>query len=209
MVHSQSQSLSSPTFVKANPSTNVCTIHPLYPPTNPHLDLTMHHTIEERQLFPLLAKRMPAFSTLHDQDHGQHIESHRAIHKGLDELSALISKYKADQTSYNPDEMRACLDGFREVLFRHLDEEVSCVVLNVEGQINMDKGRGSECREYEEVLVIGGIRAIVKSDAYLRDQCISSSGNVSSSHGHKEPHLDPKLPSAMSRMIDARLFSPP
>lgn len=43
---------------------------------------------------------------------------------GLDKLTDLISKYRKDPTSYSPTEMRACLDSFREVLFRHLDEEV-------------------------------------------------------------------------------------
>jgi hemerythrin-like domain-containing protein len=40
----------------------------------------MHHTIEERFLFPILAKRMPQFKD-------EHIESHKGIHDG--ELSAL------------------------------------------------------------------------------------------------------------------------
>jgi hypothetical protein len=36
----------------------------------------------------------------------------------------LVHKFKANPSSYSPEEMRACLDGFREVLFTHLDEEV-------------------------------------------------------------------------------------
>jgi len=84
--------------------------------------LTMHHTIEERHIFPFLAKRMPEFST--ETDAG-HIDSHKAIHKGIDELGALVQKYKTEPSTYSPIEMRACLDGFREVLFSHLDEEVN------------------------------------------------------------------------------------
>ena len=111
------------------------------------LDLTMHHTIEERQIFPILAKRMPSFA-----EDEAHIKSHHGIHEGpyaewtanptvdpsqvqswhiviwptvgLDKLGVLLSKYSADQTTYNPTEMRECLDSWREVLFRHLDEEV-------------------------------------------------------------------------------------
>ncbi|KAJ7783232.1 hemerythrin/HHE cation-binding motif-containing protein [Mycena metata] len=84
--------------------------------------LTMHHTIEERHFFPILAKRMPEFSTETDD---AHIDAHKGIHKGLDELSTLVHKFKKEPSSYSPDEMRACLDGFREVLFTHLDAEVN------------------------------------------------------------------------------------
>lgn len=106
-------------------------------------DLTTHHDIEEQYFFPILAKRMPMFAKNED---GEHIKSHRAIHQGLsvassrhpsppltifcvngvglDDLAALIKKWTGDPASYSPDEMRACLDGWREVLFRHLDEEV-------------------------------------------------------------------------------------
>jgi len=80
--------------------------------------LTMHHTIEERFVFPFLAKRMPQFKS-------EHLHSHKGIHDGLDRLDALLSKYKSDPASYSPDEMKACLDSWREVLFRHLDEEVA------------------------------------------------------------------------------------
>ncbi|KAJ7096270.1 hemerythrin HHE cation binding domain-containing protein [Mycena epipterygia] len=84
--------------------------------------LTMHHTIEERHIFPVLAKRMPEFST---ETEDAHIDSHKGIHKGLDELSTLVQKFKKEPSTYSPTEMRTCLDGFREVLFTHLDEEVN------------------------------------------------------------------------------------
>jgi len=41
--------------------------------------LTMHHTIEERYLFPILAKSMPQFAENGD---GAHITSHQGIHEG-------------------------------------------------------------------------------------------------------------------------------
>ena len=41
------------------------------------LDLTMHHTIEERHVFPILATRMPAF-----KNDDVHVKSHHAIHEG-------------------------------------------------------------------------------------------------------------------------------
>ena len=84
--------------------------------------LTMHHTIEEREIFPILAKRMPDFD--HNTE-GVHLKSHEGIHDGLEELEKLVKNYRANPSSYSPTEMRACLDGFRQVLFEHLDQEVA------------------------------------------------------------------------------------
>jgi len=82
--------------------------------------LDMHHMVEESSLFPMLAQRMPEFS-----QNEKHKTSHKQIHDGLDKLSALVKKWKKDTTTYSPSELLACLESFREVLFRHLDEEVS------------------------------------------------------------------------------------
>ena len=106
------------------------------------LDLTMHHTVEERHLFPILAETMPQFSQ-NDQGDGAHILSHKGIHEGsflllfrlpiafndafitgLLNLETLVKKWTEAPSTYSPTEMRACLDSFREVLFHHLDEEV-------------------------------------------------------------------------------------
>ena len=55
-------------------------------------------------------------------DHsGRCIGSHLS---GLDEYTALLGKYANDPSSYSPAELRSCLDSFRDVLFRHLNEEV-------------------------------------------------------------------------------------
>ncbi|KAF5370877.1 hypothetical protein D9758_002041 [Tetrapyrgos nigripes] len=86
--------------------------------------LTVHHTIEERHIFPHLAKRMKEFSKDPGDGH-DHLASHKGIHDGLESLASLVSKYKLDPTTYSPTEMRACLDSFREVLFTHLDQEVA------------------------------------------------------------------------------------
>ncbi|KIK67349.1 hypothetical protein GYMLUDRAFT_217561 [Collybiopsis luxurians FD-317 M1] len=84
--------------------------------------LTMHHTIEEMHIFPILARRMKEFAQS-DDNHG-HIASHKAIHEGLERLKTLVHQYKAEPTGYDPTKMRECLDSFREVLFAHLDQEV-------------------------------------------------------------------------------------
>ncbi|KZT42528.1 hypothetical protein SISSUDRAFT_50964 [Sistotremastrum suecicum HHB10207 ss-3] len=82
--------------------------------------LEIHHNIEERYIFPVLAKRMPSF-----RDNEKHRNSHHSIHDGLDRLSLLIAKYSEDNTKYSPTEFRSCLESFRDVLFAHLDEEVA------------------------------------------------------------------------------------
>ncbi|KAJ7170343.1 hypothetical protein C8R43DRAFT_875853, partial [Mycena crocata] len=87
--------------------------------------LTMHHTYEEAHLFPILAERMPEFST---ETEAGHVDSHKGIHDGLEALTALVSKFKRDPSAYYEfpgPEIRACLDSFREVLFTHLDAEVN------------------------------------------------------------------------------------
>ncbi len=53
---------------------------------------------------------------------GQSIDE--VVYLGLDALAELLNKYRRDQTTYSPDEMRECLNSFREVLFKHLDQEV-------------------------------------------------------------------------------------
>ncbi|KAJ3803010.1 hypothetical protein GGU11DRAFT_389432 [Lentinula aff. detonsa] len=82
--------------------------------------LTMHHTIEETYLFPLLGKRMKQFS----ESEGLHLKSHKGIHDGLERLEGLIQQYKSEPNTYDPTKMRASLDSFRDVLFSHLDQEV-------------------------------------------------------------------------------------
>ncbi|KIM91817.1 hypothetical protein PILCRDRAFT_809782 [Piloderma croceum F 1598] len=81
-------------------------------------ELSNHHMIEERFIFPILGQRMPKFKA-------EHLESHKGIHDGTDRLAVLLSKYRSKPASYSPTEMKECLDSWREVLFRHLDEEVA------------------------------------------------------------------------------------
>ncbi|KAL1705257.1 hypothetical protein EV121DRAFT_279704 [Schizophyllum commune] len=53
-----------------------------------------------------------------------HLNMHHTIEERLEDLSTLVRKYRTDNTSYSPEEMRACLDSFKDVLFKHLDQEV-------------------------------------------------------------------------------------
>lgn len=78
-----------------------------------------HHRIEESYIFPLLARKHPAF-----RNDAEHKASHRAIHSGLDRYSAFLREAMADEAKYSPDKLRSILDSFREPLMRHLDDEV-------------------------------------------------------------------------------------
>ncbi|KAG6832593.1 hypothetical protein H0H92_014429 [Tricholoma furcatifolium] len=86
---------------------------------NSHLHA--HHTIEERFVFPILAKKIPKFA--HDAQDG-HVRSHQAIHDALQSLLALVTKWRMDPASYSPAEMTEALEGLAGVLFEHLDQEV-------------------------------------------------------------------------------------
>ncbi|KAG9194694.1 hypothetical protein G6011_04729 [Alternaria panax] len=47
--------------------------------------LTVHHTIEEQHIFPVLAKKMPAF-----KKELELLTQHKQIHKGLDKLEKYL-----------------------------------------------------------------------------------------------------------------------
>ncbi|KAF1984989.1 hypothetical protein K402DRAFT_395040 [Aulographum hederae CBS 113979] len=79
--------------------------------------LSVHHSIEENHIFPHLATKMAAFrSDLEDQ--------HKEIHKGMDELEKYLLGCKSGERELRLEEMKRILDGFGEVLWRHLEDEV-------------------------------------------------------------------------------------
>jgi hemerythrin-like domain-containing protein len=84
--------------------------------------VTLHHTLEERILFPLLAEYMPQFGK--GDGSGNHFELHHTIHEGLGKLQKLTDNWLESPLRYSSSEMKECLNGFRDVLFQHLDEEV-------------------------------------------------------------------------------------
>lgn len=47
---------------------------------------------------------------------------------GLDKLGELLKKWTAEPAAYSPQDMKDCLDSWREVLFKHLDEEASTLL---------------------------------------------------------------------------------
>ncbi|GAA5970018.1 hypothetical protein JCM11641_000235 [Rhodosporidiobolus odoratus] len=77
-----------------------------------------HHGIEERYIFPVLAKRMPQFAD-------EHQEEHDTIHEGMYKFEVLVEKYRSEPSSYSPEEFRANLAAWGPVLFYHLNAEVA------------------------------------------------------------------------------------
>ncbi|KAK5107380.1 hypothetical protein LTR62_001323 [Meristemomyces frigidus] len=81
--------------------------------------LTFHHTIEEQHIFPILARKMPAF-----QKELQLLTQHKEIHKGLDELEKYLGECRSGERELRLEEMGRIMDSFGKVLWTHLDEEV-------------------------------------------------------------------------------------
>lgn len=81
--------------------------------------LTMHHTIEERHLFPELAVRMPEF-----RKELSLLSQHHEIHQGLEKLKAYVTKCRTGETELQLTHMKALMDNFGGVLWAHLNDEV-------------------------------------------------------------------------------------
>jgi hemerythrin-like domain-containing protein len=83
------------------------------------MHLTMHHTIEEQHIFPVLARKMPAF-----RKELQLLTQHKKIHEGLEKFEEYIAKCRKGETELRMEELKTIMDGFGAVLWQHLDEEV-------------------------------------------------------------------------------------
>lgn len=81
--------------------------------------LTMHHGIEERHIFPILAKKMPAF-----RKELELLTQHKQIHKGLDKLEEYLAACQCGERELRLSELKEVLDGFGKVLWEHLNDEV-------------------------------------------------------------------------------------
>jgi glutamate-1-semialdehyde aminotransferase len=79
-----------------------------------------HHRAEEHWLYPILARRMPAF-----QEELKLSSQHKDIHTGLTKLHFMLSKYKHAQKSFSLPEVKVCMDEFGEVLWQHMNEELA------------------------------------------------------------------------------------
>ncbi|KAK0384906.1 hypothetical protein NLU13_7385 [Sarocladium strictum] len=82
--------------------------------------LTAHHTIEERYVFPMLASRMPQF----DPKKGNLIKQHEKIHHGLEDFQGYLLRCKNGEEDFEMDGLRKRMESWGEILWKHLDEEV-------------------------------------------------------------------------------------
>jgi hemerythrin-like domain-containing protein len=81
--------------------------------------LEMHHNIEEQHIFPVLAKKMPAFR--HEL---QMRSQHKEIHAGLVVLQKYLEEVRSGERELILKELKVVMDGFGKVLWQHLDDEV-------------------------------------------------------------------------------------
>jgi hemerythrin-like domain-containing protein len=81
--------------------------------------LTVHHTIEEKHIFPVLAKKMPAF-----RKELELLTQHKQIHNGLDKFEKYLEECVDGERELRMSEMKDILDTFGTVLWQHLDDEV-------------------------------------------------------------------------------------
>ncbi|KAI0429666.1 hypothetical protein F5Y09DRAFT_356794 [Xylaria sp. FL1042] len=99
-----------------------------------HLEL--HHSIEERYVFPELARRMPEFRTERERERNlekkkkkkkaaaELLQQHVEIHKGMDGLRDYLQGCLSGETELQMGTLKAQLDTWGSVLWTHLDQEV-------------------------------------------------------------------------------------
>ncbi|KAI9371153.1 hypothetical protein BJX61DRAFT_543950 [Aspergillus egyptiacus] len=86
--------------------------------------LEVHHSIEENHIFPYLARRMPEFQTGRGKNAAELLRQHRQIHAGLEGFQAYLEKCLQGEEDLSMEVLRGKMEGWREVLWNHLDQEV-------------------------------------------------------------------------------------
>lgn len=82
----------------------------------------MYHTIEEQSFFPELAVRMPELSTELSL-----VGQHREIHLGLEKFQAYVDSCRSGETELHLNHMKTLMDNFGDILWTHLDDEVTAL----------------------------------------------------------------------------------
>ena len=81
--------------------------------------LETHHSIEEYHIFPVLARKMPAFAR-----ELQLLTQHKEIHAGLEKFEAYLEECLGGEKELRLGELKALMDTFGTVLWTHLEDEV-------------------------------------------------------------------------------------
>ncbi|TGO22253.1 hypothetical protein BPAE_0176g00180 [Botrytis paeoniae] len=87
--------------------------------------LELHHGIEEQHIFPVLARKMPEFAN--GKNAAELLRQHREIHKGMDVMQEYLEKCRDGETELSLKVLGEKMDGFGEVLWKHLDQEVEAL----------------------------------------------------------------------------------
>jgi len=83
------------------------------------MHLETHHSIEERHIFPVLARKMPAF-----RKELELLTQHKQIHAGLEKLQEYLEQCKSGERELRLEQVKGNMDLFGKVLWEHLDNEV-------------------------------------------------------------------------------------
>lgn len=87
--------------------------------------LTAHHNIEETYIFPILARKMPEFqSNGKGKRAAELLQQHKEIHKGMDVFQEYLSKCRNRELDLEMPVLKAKMDTWGGVLWKHLDQEV-------------------------------------------------------------------------------------
>lgn len=81
--------------------------------------LDMHHSIEEEHIFPVLARKMPAF-----KKELELLTQHKEIHAGLENFQTYLESCSRGQRELRLSELKDLMDTFGDVLWEHLADEV-------------------------------------------------------------------------------------
>jgi len=84
-----------------------------------YIHLSAHHGIEERYVFPVLAKRMPQFTAS-----GQHKKEHEEMHTGLEKYHKYLQQCHRSRNEWSAARLRENMAFFEQTLFDHMDAEV-------------------------------------------------------------------------------------
>lgn len=81
--------------------------------------ISVHHAIEEQEIFPELAQRMPEF------EEGEFLKKqHEQIHEGLEKTQTYLEACQYGERELRMSELKDIMDSYGKVLWEHLDAEV-------------------------------------------------------------------------------------
>jgi hemerythrin-like domain-containing protein len=87
--------------------------------------LHTHHSIEEQHIFPVLARKMPAFKNGPNyKGAAELLRQHKAIHEGMDVFEAYLHAVREGETELDLKVLKTKMDSWGEVLWKHLEQEV-------------------------------------------------------------------------------------